>query len=83
MGEQAVNIMLRPATNADAADVQQIVFGALAEFGYAGDPDGYDTDLRDIEGNYAARGGLFTVACDDAGARSGQRRAVPAGARRF
>ena len=44
MKGKTVTVTLRPATNADAADVQEIMFSALAEFGYASEPHGYDID---------------------------------------
>ena len=58
---------LRPATNDDRAAVEQVVFGVLAEYGLAPDPDGTDADLRDLEASYHATGGCFDVLLDDAG----------------
>ncbi len=43
---------LRPATNADSALVQKLVFNVLAEYGLAPDPDGTDADLANIESHY-------------------------------
>ncbi len=54
-------ITIRPATNADGERIKELVFGILAEYSLSPDPSGTDDDLNDIEGNYAARGGLFEV----------------------
>jgi GNAT superfamily N-acetyltransferase len=58
---------LRAATNGDADEVRRLVFAVLEEYGLRGDPEGTDSDLDDVEGNYARAGGLFDVAVDDAG----------------
>jgi putative acetyltransferase len=55
---------LRPATNADRAAVERVVFGVLAEYGLAPDPGGTDADLRDLEASYHAAGGCFDVLID-------------------
>lgn len=52
---------LRPATNADSAAVKAMVFGVLTEYGLKPDPACTDADLDDLEGNYARRGGSFSV----------------------
>jgi len=52
---------LRPAANADSAVVKELVFGVLAEYGLTPDPACTDLDLDDLEGNYASRGGCFSV----------------------
>ena len=52
---------LRPATNADAAPVRDLVFTVLAEYGLKHDPDTTDADIDDIEQAYFARGGTFRV----------------------
>jgi GNAT superfamily N-acetyltransferase len=51
----------RPATNADAAPVRDLVFAVLAEYGLKPDPGSTDADLDDIEQSYFARGGTFRV----------------------
>tara|TARA_Y100001934_G_scaffold194258_1_gene229107 strand:+ start:1043 stop:1513 length:471 start_codon:yes stop_codon:yes gene_type:complete len=43
---------LRPATNADSAPVQKLVFNVLSEYGLAPDPYGTDADLANIESHY-------------------------------
>jgi len=58
---------LRPATNADAPAVRDLVFGILRDYGLAPDPACTDADLNDIEANYTARGGQFDVLADHAG----------------
>ncbi len=62
-GDEAVfeELKVRPATNADAGAVADLVFSVLHEYGLAPDPDNTDADLRDVEGNYVARGGAFDV----------------------
>jgi putative acetyltransferase len=51
----------RPATNKDAENVRELVFGVLSQYRLAADPDSTDRDLFDIVGSYAARGGCFEV----------------------
>ena len=58
----------RPATNADCEQIRDLVFGVLTEYGLKPDPDGIDTDLRDIEQSYFSRGGEFCV-LEDANGR--------------
>lgn len=57
--ENEINI--RPATNADCAGVQNLVFGILREYGLEPDLRGTDRDIADIEANYINRGGVFEV----------------------
>ena len=57
----------RPATNEDRANVEDLVFGALAEYDLRADPDGTDADLRDIEGTYPAAGGAFDLLVEESG----------------
>jgi putative acetyltransferase len=52
---------LRPATNADREQVEDLVYTALAEYGLTHDPDTTDADLKDIDQSYFARGGTFRV----------------------
>lgn len=44
-----------------------MIFAVLAEYGLKGEPGETDKCLRDIEGNYARRGGCFEVVVDAAG----------------
>ncbi|HSH95625.1 MAG TPA: GNAT family N-acetyltransferase, partial [Roseimicrobium sp.] len=43
---------LRPATNADSAEVTALIFSVLRSYGLSPDPQGTDRDLADIEGFY-------------------------------
>lgn len=52
---------LRPATNADAPAIRDLVFSILREYHLAPDPASTDADLNDIESSYHARGGRFDV----------------------
>jgi putative acetyltransferase len=54
-------LTIRSATNADRAQIEELVFGILRSFDLALDRDGTDKDLSDIESNYLARGGVFEV----------------------
>src|SRR6185503_20256673 len=54
-------ISIRSATDADCKRVQDLVFGALREYGLAPDPDGTDRDITDIETHYLKRGGVFEI----------------------
>jgi GNAT superfamily N-acetyltransferase len=58
---------LRRATQSDGAAALGIVFSALAEYGLQPDPNGTDSDLRDIPSHYHARGGDFAVLEDHDG----------------
>jgi putative acetyltransferase len=58
---------IRPATNADAPAVRDLIFAVLDEYGLQPDPSGTDSDLEDIEGQYIARGGMFEVVEDEQG----------------
>jgi putative acetyltransferase len=64
MGEELV---LRPATNDDAAAVRALVFAVLREHGLTPDPDGTDADLFDLESSYLRGGGSFDVLVDSNG----------------
>jgi putative acetyltransferase len=55
---------IRPATNADAPAVRELIFTILREFNLPPDPDGTDADLKDIEAAYFKRGGRFDVMID-------------------
>ncbi|MBI4853659.1 MAG: GNAT family N-acetyltransferase [Acidobacteria bacterium] len=52
---------IRLATNQDKEQIQNVVFGVLAEYGLKNDPEGTDKDLNDVEANYIAPGGIFVV----------------------
>jgi putative acetyltransferase len=58
---------LRPATNSDRAAIESLVFGVLAEYGLAPDPNGTDADLQDIETEYGRKGGMFDVLMNENG----------------
>lgn len=58
---------IRPATNADAAAIRDVVFGVLREYGLPPDPDGIDADLAAPESSYHRVGGSFDVIMDLAG----------------
>jgi len=58
---------LRPATNSDRAAIESLVFGVLAEYDLAQDPNGTDADLQDIEAEYRRNGGTFDVLVNENG----------------
>jgi GNAT superfamily N-acetyltransferase len=58
---QPTSPQLRPATNADAAPIRDLVFTVLAEYGLKPAPGSTDADIDDIEQAYFARGGTFRV----------------------
>ena len=62
MNDQTVTF--RPATNADAPAVRELIFTILREFNLPPDPEETDADLKDIEATYFARGGRFDVMMD-------------------
>ena len=53
---------IRRASGADTAAARELVFGVLAEYGFAPEPAGTDADLMDLEAGFLAGGGLFDVA---------------------
>lgn len=55
---------MRPATARDGTEIRALVFGVLDEYGLAGDREGTDRDLEDIDASYTDRGGRFDVICD-------------------
>ena len=57
----------RNANNNDAEAVRRIIFDVLEEFDLVAEHQGVDSDLDDLEENYAKRGGLFEVLEDDDG----------------
>jgi len=60
-------LVLRAGSNDDREPVTRLVFGVLEEYGLVSDHKGTDSDLQDIEGEYARRGGLFDVLETSAG----------------
>ena len=60
-------ISVRLATNEDAGQIRELVFGILAEYNLKPDPEGIDADLYDIESSYFGNGGVFEVLVDGAG----------------
>lgn len=63
-------LLIRPATNADAPAIRELVADVLREYGLDHDPSGTDADLADIETHYLAAGGMFEVVVDpDQGGR--------------
>lgn len=60
-------VFARLATNADGESVRRLVFDVLREYGLNPDPEGTDADLKDIEGSYAQRGGVFEILEDSQG----------------
>lgn len=54
-------IVVRSATNADCARVQNLVFGILREYDLELDLKGTDRDIADIETHYLKRGGVFEI----------------------
>ncbi|HSI35241.1 MAG: GNAT family N-acetyltransferase [Phycisphaerae bacterium] len=60
----ASGLTLRPATDADAPAVRELIFSVLAEFGLRPDPATTDADLYAIEATYAVPGGRFDVLVD-------------------
>jgi putative acetyltransferase len=56
----------REATNADAADIRELIAACLGEYELETDPQGIE-DLDDIEGGYFKRGGTFWVIAEAGG----------------
>ncbi|MEP6570797.1 MAG: GNAT family N-acetyltransferase [Acidobacteriota bacterium] len=61
------HLRIRLANKDDCERVTKLVSSVLAEFGLTTEPDGIDADLKDLEANYARRGGLFEVIEDGHG----------------
>jgi len=59
--ESFSRLTIRSANNDDCQRVANLVFSVLAEFGLEPNPETTDADLKDLEGNYIKRGGLFEV----------------------
>ena len=60
-----MNYTLRPASNEDRNDIEQLVFGILSEYELKSDPNNTDSDLSDIKHEYLERGGTFEVLIDE------------------
>jgi GNAT superfamily N-acetyltransferase len=58
---------IRPATNADAQVIRELIWSVLLEFGLSPDPGGTDADLTDLEASYQRTGGSFDVLTDSGG----------------
>lgn len=58
------DFIIRPAINADIAEVKRIVFNALREYGLQPDESGKDHDLNDIENNFFSANGFFGIAIE-------------------
>ena len=58
---------IRAAENKDSKRILALVKTVLNELGMEIDPDGMDSDLSDIEGNYIAAGGLFVILQNEKG----------------
>lgn len=76
-----MNVAFRRATNDDRDVAQQIVDGALREYGLHVLPESSDVDLTDLERHYDARGGRFEILVDDGGKPLGVLGWRPAGDR--
>ncbi len=59
--------VVRPATNDDCENVQNLVFCVLREYGLEPDLEGTDRDLTNIKERYINRGGLFEIIEDQNG----------------
>jgi len=64
-------LTIRAAENKDSTQITALVETVLAELGMVLNPDGMDSDLSDIEGNYVVPGGLFVVMQDEEGEIAG------------
>src|SRR6516164_9376213 len=60
-------VELRPATDADAGAVRNLVFTVLREYGLTPDPAATDADLYALESSYSKAGGSFDVLVDTSG----------------
>jgi putative acetyltransferase len=58
---RAEQLSIRPATNADAPAVRELIFTILREFSLPPEPESTDADLNDIELFYFKGGGRFDV----------------------
>jgi len=60
-------LTIRAAENKDSTRIMALVKTVLDGLGMELDPDGIDSDLSDIAGNYVAAGGLFVILQDEKG----------------
>lgn len=56
-----IPVKIRQATNADIAEIKDLIFSVLVEYSLKPDPENTDADLKDIELNYTRSGGMFDV----------------------
>jgi putative acetyltransferase len=61
LSETLALITIRAASNDDREQVFALVSSVLKEHGLEPDLETTDSDLRDIEANYFARGGIFEI----------------------
>ena len=52
---------IRQGRTADREQIEKVVFEVLTEYGLRPDPDGTDSDLKDVEASYIKSGGVFEV----------------------
>jgi putative acetyltransferase len=57
----------RDVQRGDEPAIRELVTTVLAEFGFATEPGGIDSDLLDIAASYVDRGGVFRVLTDSSG----------------
>lgn len=57
-------MLIRDAKPGDEAAVQDVIFTVLREYGLQPDPDGADSDLKDLRAVYVRHGGAFRVITD-------------------
>jgi GNAT superfamily N-acetyltransferase len=58
-------LTIMPFAPAHAPGVIAVIGTVFAEYGMTFDPDDFDVDLRDVDRNYGAAGGVFFVLLDD------------------
>ena len=64
---QAPEITIRCAANADVEQVKDLIYAVLREYDLIPEPGGTDADIQDIEKNYLERGGVFELLEDPNG----------------
>ena len=60
----SLSLTIVPFAPPHAPGVIDVIGTVFAEYGMTFDPDDFDADLRDIERNYIALGGVFSVLLD-------------------